>query len=33
VAIDDDFSRQSIVCAGIGALLPASGWQEVYRSN
>ena len=49
-AIDNDCSRQSIVCtgnkgkailtpvfgligAGIGALLPAGGWQEVYRPN
>jgi hypothetical protein len=49
-AIDNDCSRNSIVCtgnkgkailtpvfgllgAGIGALLPAGGWQEVYRSN
>ena len=49
-AIDNDCSRESIVCtgnngkailtpvfgligAGIGALLPAGGWQEVYRSN
>ena len=49
-AIDNDCSRNSIVCtgnkgkailtpvfgllgAGIGALFPAGGWQEVYRSN
>jgi len=49
-AIDNDCSRQSIVCtgnkgkailtpvfgligAGIGAALPAGGWQEIYRSR
>jgi hypothetical protein len=49
-AIDNDCSRNSIICtgnkgkailtpvfgllgAGIGALLPAGGWQEIYRSN
>ena len=49
-AIDNDCSRNSIVCtgnkgkailtpvfgllgAGIGALLPAGGWQEIYRSE
>ena len=49
-AVDNDCSRNSIVCtgnkgkailtpvfgllgAGIGALLPAGGWQEVYRAN